>query len=62
MFASWSATGLPPEDRPIALFLPEPNSMKAVNCQPPELKQLWLKAIKDKLKILISNGRHIQPK
>lgn len=47
--------GLSPEDRPIALFLPEPNSVKAVNRQPPELKQLWLKAIEDELKTLIAN-------
>jgi hypothetical protein len=47
--------GLPPDDKPMALFLPEPNSMKAVNRQPFEIRDLWLKAIVDEIKTLIAN-------
>jgi hypothetical protein len=43
------------DNKPIALFLPEPNSIHAVNRQPPELQTMWLNAIKDEIKTLIAN-------
>jgi len=47
--------GTTTDNTPIDLFLPEPNSFKALLCLPLEIRKLWMKAIEDEIKTLINN-------
>jgi len=40
---------------PVSMFLPEPQTLKAVLDSPPEIRSLWEKAMKDEIQNLVNN-------
>jgi len=45
--------------QPVSLFLPEPQSFKAILSQPPELRDLWLASLRSEIMNLLNNDTFV---